>query len=1416
MERSPHSHFFNHMLVMVFFLVLGAFGAKGQRYFVISYTTDWYQTYMGVDGNNNITAVAPMDARCLWELTDRGYLRNVATGRYVKANGTTLSTVAGAADTPTAFTHDNGTLAYTGFEYTYTEWYYSWGWRSRAKPSTYYFLGFDNNNNNNFTGGKIISSEPANYNNSNYSYTYSASAATATSLTQYPARLDVEVRADSPGDMLIAMDETTGSYTSSKATYTPMYYYYNDRGHHYFYYVNGGFRHGDALPQWMSTPQSTAPSYAGMAVSFSWHFTASLEGISVSDGGVASVNNRPSTDHFSDIIATVTADGSSASDILEDVMVEGSGAPLPVIVQTGDTPGGGMASIYTEFRAVQIYYTVGDLATPPADPTDTESARMGGDVALNNATGRYELASDYHFTSSPVVIKAVSVRGDSYSEVVIDTLYLSLPAPTISPFAADYATLTGSANIVAPGNVDGATVAYTTDGTDPDYSIAPDGTITPAGSTLLAYCATTGCSTLVSSIPLFDKVKAVAVKNGWHPSPVASSTFTMSSGINGNTAVLMDLEDHRWSYYSGTPGLCDDITLDTPSELRSLQPMNIKIVYKAGSVGTSNAQLSHNEAVDEFDYYETLERNTNGTYSYTTIANPFSKRPSTGSGTNKKYYGFNGWKLTGITGGTSSLGTGTSVSVDGKEADITFTPSATPGVNAIAMTVEFTAQWAEASVVTTTASNLQRALANGTLSSSNSFERNFVVVTGGGSSTSAVANMSQKNVTISMRYPDGTAAGSGNISIGGNFTCYADTKFEYININRAGTYIANNHYLCLGRGIVNTSSNYCVNYVIGFSHDKTYNYNVNYTIRIESGVYNDLSVLNGTESNRGYSYFNGTDNNVKLVLGCDYDRANNGNNDLLELKRYMYMSYWSFYRYNGTHNFHAIIKSGKFQTDNTDEKFARTDNGRIMAHAHESFYVSTGGEQRYPGYRYLEMQGGELCNIAGGIDQNNNANELSFYFRMKGGLVRGSVYGAGAFAAASGHRKYVITGGHIRGWVAGGCNGTDPAQSGGTLPSNTYIYVGGNAIVGKTSGAQDSISFSRGGNIFGAGSGNTQATTGQVNNTTVVVADDALVMKNVYAGGNRGYAQYQGNVYILGGRIKESVYGGSNMKGGATTRVYVRDGVVEGSVYGGSNTTGTISGTAQTGAIVEVTGGEVKGSVYGGGRGHDTRVTGDVAVTIGKAQTASCVTENTQPTIGTDVYGGSEEGTVNGTDYSGSRSTTVSVHRGTVKGDVYGGGHGTAAHEAHVYGNVTVTVGDADCSAESAAALGKGPDIRGSVFGCNNVSGKPQGTVRVNINGGEMENVYGGGNNAPYGDGVGTGRQQSPHVVITAGVIRNMVFGGGLGTGATVDENTDVHVLGSTVVGGNVYGGGNGAVVTGSTHVEIGGDCTGIESKLVP
>ena len=399
------------------------------------------------------------------------------------------------------------------------------------------------------------------------------------------------------------------------------------------------------------------------------------------------------------------------------------------------------------------------------------------------------------------------------------------------------------------------------------------------------------------------------------------------------------------------------------------------------------------------------------------------------------------------------------------------------------------------------------------------------------------------------------------------------------------------------------------------------------------------------------------------------------------------------------------------------------------------------------------------------------------------------------------------------GWIAGGANGT--RTDGGEMYGDTRLYIGGNfKCNSNNSSTAIGSGQARGGNIFGAGSGNSDATgdaatVGRVNNSTIVIADNAEVERNVYGGGNYGYVREGGssNIHILGGTVGGGVFGGSNMQKGQSVSITMRGGNVQGGVFGGSNTQGTVLGPV----AISVTGGTVgvsessTANVHGGGFGNSTGVTGNIDIVIGHADSSA-----TQPTIYGDVYGGSAMGTVNGTAYSSGRHTLVAVNQGlitgngttntakikgdgstnaqtfTATGSVYGGGLGiTDSYAANVYaGTVKVTVNGGTMN---------------RTFGANNANGLPYGSVETEITGGTIGNVYGGGNAAPYG---AQSNNTTPQVTMTGGTVLHDVFGGGLGANARVTRNTRVDIKGTSVVNGNVFGGGSEAEVgnSGANH----------------
>ncbi len=980
--------------------------------------------------------------------------------------------------------------------------------------------------------------------------------------------------------------------------------------------------------------------------------------------------------------------------------------------------------------------------------------------------------------TQPCTLKVVT-RGTTCPTIFSDpnekpynTIYI--PNPTIK-INNNIATITCS--------MSDATIYYTTDGTSPDAS---------------NYTGNGTSQVTTNTLNLGQTVKAIAIYNatGYQNSDVVSEVNVGNgSGVSGSIVLLDDREDHSWSYYS-----------DKDNPIRSLNPADVKITYFGNGTGTvttssdanpgagtwtqnaTGVQVSYNETANQFVYLKTLER-VDGTTSttptgrceYTTIPNPFSKRPTYGSG-DTRWRGFYGWRIKSIRGGKiysaatggieyTAYTSGNLANTNYLTAEGTyyFAPDAETG-----MEVELEALWARAYVVANRASYLEYYINSNGLQGG-SYERNFYVFTG--TYNTDDINETQKPLTISSRYPDGTAAGT-NSRVQGDFTCNADTKFEYVVFrggnNYCATLTANNHNLVIGRGVTGYNNGICANTVQGISGNAA---NLDYTIRVESGSFTNFAMMR-----QGSATCTGV-NSARAILGSDYDRANNNDNDKLKITGTMYggSSNHAFSTATNRNNltFDWLIKSGYFQ-------------GNVgTATGAQSIYMGTPGDGntqnsvQYQGKRRLILEGGSVANIAGGINcyENNYANYMvndgswAVMIRMKGGTVRGVVYGAAQFAGSSGDRRFVFTGGNVAGWIAGGCNGTN--TDGGELYGNTYIYFGGNAQC-NSNGSNTTIGPGQatGGNIFGAGSGNSgatgdNATVGRVNSSTIVIADKAVVERNVYGGGNYGYVRNgetnKSDIYVLGGEVKGSVFGGSNMQKGQIVNITMQNGIVEGSVYGGSNTRGDVAGPV----AVNIIGGEVKGNVHGGGYGQNTNVAGNVEVTIGEKDaengpTIGEIDEDGEITKGGDVYGGGALGKVN--TGNPSNTTKVTINAGTMN-NVYGGGlgqQGTGNNNiAANVGTVTVTI--------------NGSKIN-KVFGCNNLNGAPQGSVTVRFNGGEAVDVYGGGNEANYRT-----TDCFPTVYIDGGKVTNAVYGGG--SKAEVNK-TIVYMTNGEVT--NVFAGAEG------------------------
>lgn len=600
------------------------------------------------------------------------------------------------------------------------------------------------------------------------------------------------------------------------------------------------------------------------------------------------------------------------------------------------------------------------------------------------------------------------------------------------------------------------------------------------------------------------------------------------------------------------------------------------------------------------------------------------------------------------------------------------------------------------------------------------------------------------------------------------------------NSNQSSYIYGNWHNLKIGKGI-KQYSNYITAYgVIAGSNASTGSSGspTEYKTVVESGFYNTLAATNGSVEEYTSQWWGDTGARIYVnglaVYGNDYDRIK-GDNDSLIIY-YCASGSWggSVYGSNTTNSIaiHTNIKSGKFGTGKYDYSAGVYVGGRS-------------GGTHYSA-REATIEGGWIYNLIGGpLTDSSKRNYNDTYINVKGGSIDMIVGGAGA-SATYGNRIINLTGGVVNYAVFGGSNGYTGSDTGsyrGTLDGSTFIYVAGTAVVGDDDLINNNTNLfgAESGSVFGIGNGNSDSSKiGTANSSNIVINGNATIKRNVYGGGNYGAVGIDAtsststSIKVLGGEISGSLYGGGNNNGSgsssveATINISIYDGKI-GNVYGGSKAKGTVYGSAN----VSVLGGNIVNDVYGGGEGNNTFVTKNVDVVIGDNSISN------ELLINGNVYGGSAYGTVNGSEVGTSVSnfdTNVTVNRGTITQSVFGGGKGNNTYIPFVLGNVTVNI--------------NGGNI-GNVFGGNDAQGSPNGDDFVYLNGGVIGNSYGGGNN--------TG-QEVTNIYLQGATVNNL-FGGSNKSGTV--NTTNVYIKSGNV--GNVYGGNNIGGNTDVNNVTVAG-----------
>lgn len=545
--------------------------------------------------------------------------------------------------------------------------------------------------------------------------------------------------------------------------------------------------------------------------------------------------------------------------------------------------------------------------------------------------------------------------------------------------------------------------------------------------------------------------------------------------------------------------------------------------------------------------------------------------------------------------------------------------------------------------------------------------------------------------------------------------------------------------------------------------------------------------------------------------------------------------------------------------------------------------------------------GGDLATVTGSTTVTVTGGTVG---PLDGTNLNGNVYGAGKGKPSDNYRQYcnvertyvTIKGGEIKGDVYGG--GADAHVIG-----HTSVLIDSAANIG-TYGLTNYD-----GNVFGGGRGSghykiandrssfiIDTTCGRVGGNTSVTMKNGAIKGSLFGGGRMALVGIEtsgkpdflnGNVYdsINHGMATINISGGhiGNPDGDALLASDFSIGDIFGSGKGdGIDSTDVLAGRVMNTKITINGNARIYGSVFGGGEmagigwwetdGTFISKTGSSTITVNGCDSigtlrefdANYIAQHGDWTITNqigrlvhsctgNVIGGSQgdaatppyEGTTDKykrhwVSMGRSRTATVTIGGGHILGEVFGG-----AEQGTVRGNTRVNINGGIIG----TLIGTGSDayyfgsVYGGGYGSNDVSephndssmravqiaGRVYGNTSVAVTNGTVKaNVYGGGSYASVGNLTFGTTDNMPTacngggtavVSISGGTIEGSVFGSSRGDVVELDQklddqawtdSTSVTINTGAQVKGNVFGGGENGHVRGNTFVNIKGGTIGI------
>ncbi len=436
------------------------------------------------------------------------------------------------------------------------------------------------------------------------------------------------------------------------------------------------------------------------------------------------------------------------------------------------------------------------------------------------------------------------------------------------------------------------------------------------------------------------------------------------------------------------------------------------------------------------------------------------------------------------------------------------------------------------------------------------------------------------------------------------------------------------------------------------------------------------------------------------------------------------------------------------------------------------------------------VYGGSAYGSVNGTTNNGSAtNQYTTNVTVHNGIVEDSVYGGGKGSIDYTPRVYgnvtvIVNNGNI----ANVFGGNDAAGS----PSNEdVVYLNGGIIGnayggGNQTGQTTTNIYLQGAEVTGKLFGGSNES-GTVTTANVHVTSGTAV--NIYGGNNIGGRTETANVTITGGTVTGDVYGGGSLADTGNTHLYLGNATINNVYGGGENASATttestiegatitnffggsnISGEVDTASITMNSG--TVGTIYGGNNQGGTTNTADITINNGEVGTIYGGGNEAPSTFADiNINNGTIENIYGGGNKAGLNTTTIDVLAGAI-GNIYGG-----SNQSGNITDTTITIASNDTITVD------------NIYGGNNQGGTTTNAI-VDVNGGVIGNVFGGGNEAVV---------SAPIVTIDNATVNN-VFGGG--NMAEITGDTSVTITNSHI-NTNLYGGGNEGEVSGSTNVHI-------------